>query len=154
ASAALIVLPLWWRGREARRMSGAAGITAFFLAIGLAFMLMEISLVQRFVLFLGYPTYALTVVLCALLAAAGVGSVLTERLPGRPEARLVPLLATLAAVLLLDGLVPALGRAFLGSPFPVRVALACAVLLPFGVVAGMFFPTGIQVLRARAPTLV
>ena len=40
-------------------------------AIGLGFLLLEIALIQRFVLFLGFPTYALSVVLFALLVCTG-----------------------------------------------------------------------------------
>jgi hypothetical protein len=154
ASGLVIALPLWRRARPGGGAAATAGVTVFFLAIGLAFMLMEISLVQRFVLFLGYPTYALTVVLGALLTSAGAGSMLSARLPGRPESRLLPLLATLAAVMLLDTTMPAVVRELLGSPLLVRIALTWALLLPFGLVAGMFFPTGIQLLRERQPALV
>jgi hypothetical protein len=152
ASALVIALPLW--RRASRGAPATAGVTVFFLAIGLAFMLMEISLVQRLVLFLGYPTYALTVVLGTLLTSAGAGSMLSARLPGRPESRLLPLLATLAAVMLLDATMSAVVREFLGSPLLVRIGLTWALLLPFGLVAGMFFPTGIQLLRERQPALV
>ena len=52
----------------------------FFAAIGLGFLLLEVALIQRFVLFLGFPTYALSVVLFALLVFTGIGSLLSARL--------------------------------------------------------------------------
>ena len=68
---------------------------AFFAAIGLGFLLLEIVLIQRFVLFLGFPTYALSVVLFALLVFTGLGSYASARWSdprrvahGRPRRRL------------------------------------------------------------------
>ena len=60
-----------------------AGSLAFFAAIGLGFLMLEVVLIQRFVLFLGFPTYALSVVLFALLLFTGAGAWLSARLRGR-----------------------------------------------------------------------
>ena len=60
----------------------------FFAAIGVGFLLFEIALIQRFTLFLGFPTYALSVVLFALLVFTGLGSLASSRLrEPRPRAR-------------------------------------------------------------------
>ena len=60
-----------------------ASAVVFFGAIGAGFLLLEIALIQRFVLFLGFPTYALSVVLFALLAFTGLGSLVSARLESR-----------------------------------------------------------------------
>jgi hypothetical protein len=60
-------------------LAGAVPDLLFFAAIGLAFMLIEISQMQRFMLFLGHPTYALSVVLFALLLSGGAGSYATRK---------------------------------------------------------------------------
>ncbi len=70
-----------------------------FAAIGLGFLVLEVSLVQRFVLFLGFPTYALSVVLFALLLFAGLGALLTTRW-SQPR-RALTLTLSLALVLIL-----------------------------------------------------
>jgi hypothetical protein len=49
--------------------------------LGIGFMLMEISFIQRFVLFLGQPVLSMSVLLFSLLAGAGMGSVWSGRLP-------------------------------------------------------------------------
>ncbi len=148
-SAALcIVLPLWMLDRRGLRARGSAGFIVFFLGIGLGFMFLEISLVQRFVLFVGYPTYSLTVVLFALLVWSGLGSALTARMTRPPEARFVPLLFAVALLGLLYPIaLPALFGAFLGRPFALRVAVTILVLAPLGLPLGMFFPSGIQIAR-------
>ena len=52
----------------------------------MGFLLLEIALIQRFVLFLGFPTYALSVVLFALLAFTGIGSLISSA-PARAAPR-------------------------------------------------------------------
>jgi hypothetical protein len=118
-------------------------------------MFIEISFVQKFVLFLGYPTYSLTVVLFSLLTSSGIGSFFTGRMTLAPERRLVPLLVVLAGIsgLYLAAL-PALFQTFLGSPLAVRVVIASVALVPLGLVMGMFFPTGIQIVRRRHESFV
>jgi hypothetical protein len=147
-SAVFILLPLVAFQRRGRRTPGKAGMVLFFVGIGLGFMFIEISLVQRFVLFVGYPTYSLTVVLFSLLTYSGIGSALTGRIRRPPAARFVPLLVALAAVsLLYVTLLPTLFDAFLGSAFVVRVLVTVVVLAPLGIVLGMFFPSGIELVR-------
>ena len=144
----LILLPLFAFQRQGLRTTGKWGFISFFAGIGLGFILIEISFIQKFVLFLGYPTYSLTVVLFSLLAYSGIGSFLTGRMKRAPEDRLPPLFAALAVLSLayLVGL-PPLFHAFLGSALAMRVVVASAVLLPLGLVMGMFFPSGIQIVR-------
>jgi hypothetical protein len=147
-SAGLILGPLVVFQRKGLPIEGRWGLITFFAGIGLGFIFIEISFIQKFVLFLGYPTYSLTVVLFSLLTWSGIGSYLTGRMKLAPERRLLPLFGALAAVSALYlVLLPALLQAFLGSPFAVRVSIAAAALIPLGLAMGMFFPTGIQIVR-------
>ena len=63
-------------GRRGPRASGrgVAPILTYFACLGIGFMMVEVVLMQRFILFLGHPTHALTAVLFVLLCAGGVGS--------------------------------------------------------------------------------
>ncbi len=125
------------------------GVLFYFGAVGIGFMLFEISLMQRFVLFLGYPTYSLTVTLAALLIFLGCGSFLSRRFVGR-EQRVLPLAVVGIAVLALGygTLMPAAQALMLPMSLPIRVTFTVAVLAPLGLLLGMFFPLGIrQVLR-------
>src|SRR5438874_7876602 len=54
------------------------GTLAYFVAVGLGYILVEVTFIQRFVLFLGHPTYALTVVVFLMLMASGVGSIVSK----------------------------------------------------------------------------
>lgn len=125
------------------------GILGYFLAIGLGFMLFEISLIQRFILYLGYPTYSLSVVLFALLTFLGVGSYLSRHFVGKERIALPiawVVLATFALFLMLG--LPYLQDWTLDQSLAVRVVITLTILAPLGTVLGIFFPLGIR--RANA----
>jgi spermidine synthase len=147
----IILAPLlFFRGRgisvSRRRYSG---ILVYFLALGMGFMLFEVSLIQRFVLYLGYPTYSLSVTLFSLLVFLGCGSFLSRRWVDR-EQQVLPLAVgavALMALFYIMGL-PVVQDATLESALAVRVTLTAAMLAPLGLVLGIFFPLGIH--RAAA----
>ena len=88
-SAILILLPL--AGRRLREAGSGRGRTAvYFLAIGLAFLFIEIAFIQRFTLFLGNPIYAVAVVLAGFLVFAGVGSACAPAFARYPGGHLGP----------------------------------------------------------------
>jgi len=124
----------------------------YFAALGLGFMFFEVTLIQRFTLFLGYPTYSLTVTLFALLVFTGYGSLLSERAVARRRL-LLPLL--LLALALLVGLylfwLPQLMQRWVGAPLPVRISLAVAALAPLGLCLGAFMPLGLRTVAALTP---
>ena len=60
--------------------SGWPGWLAYFGLLGAGFMLVEVALLQRFVLLLGHPVYSLTVTLFSLLLGTGLGSYLSRRI--------------------------------------------------------------------------
>jgi hypothetical protein len=114
--------------------------------------MLEVVLIQRFVLFLGFPTYSLSVVLSSLLVFTGVGSWLTTRLGARERRTLAAGLGLVAlgALVLALGLAPLL-RALIAWPFPARVALTVAVLAPLGVAMGTAMPIGLRRLEGLHP---
>src|SRR5438270_13707544 len=75
---AFLILPLLLHRRQGAPRTGIVALL-FFIAIGFGYILVEISLIQRFVLFLGHPTYALTVVVFLMLLSSGAGSVIARR---------------------------------------------------------------------------
>jgi spermidine synthase len=155
-STLLILLPL----RRVPRPAGGsrirrAAFLLYFAALGGGFILLEISFIQRFVLFLGYPTYSLTVVMLALLVSTGVGSLLTERTAGdfaRTLPRRLALLVALAGGYVLA--TPLVFDALLGAALALRIAVAIALLVPLGLVLGGFFPLGIRMAERAHPRLV
>jgi hypothetical protein len=154
-SALFIVGPLVFFRRRLSIDRRTLGILAYFVALGLGFMLLEISLMQRLVLYLGYPTYALSVVLFSLLIFLGVGSYLSRRWVGKERSALpVALLCLFVLVLFYRTGLPAVERATLGAPLAARIALTLAMLAPLGLILGMFFPLGIRRAETIHPDLV
>jgi hypothetical protein len=119
---------------------------AFFAAIGLGFMLIEIALMQRLILLLGHPTYGLSVVLFSLLLGGGAGSWLTrnvavEAAPAAARQRLLVLVGVLAVI----GLATPFAMAALESQATVVRALSSGlVLFGAGLLMGQAFPLGMR----------
>jgi predicted membrane-bound spermidine synthase len=156
ATAAFILGPMALaRGRLPSRFPTASWLL-YFACLGAGFILVEVVLVQKFLLFLGYPVYALAVVLFSLLLASAAGSGLSSRIPEASAGRALPRILSLAALLIglaALGLSPVFD-AFATLSRPGRIGIAVALLLPLGLVMGMPMPTGIRLLAARQAPLV
>ncbi len=122
----------------------------YFVAVGLGFILVEIAFIQRFVLFLGHPTYALTVVIFLLLLSSGAGSLLSRRWLPEPARVWLPLLLLVGAICVHVLVLPGLLNALVGLPFGLKLLISGVLLVPLGVAMGMPFPTGLRAL-ASAP---
>lgn len=144
-----IVLPLTRVRGEASRMPGRWGFLCYFAALGMGFIFAEISFVQKFILFLGYPTYSLTVMLFSFLTFAGVGAYLSGRLPDDPRRTLPALVGVLTTLVLFYVLaLPFVFDALLSAPLTLRIFVTVLLCAPLGGVLGMFFPYGIRLTSA------
>ncbi len=141
-------------GRKA--LQGVVPLVVFFSAIGLGYLLLEVSQMQRLIVFLGHPTYALSVVLFSLLLSSGVGSLATERLSisDLRVALLLPFALLLIVLIAFGVATPAIIDRFEGATTPLRILTAVGILAPMGLMMGMPFPLGMKVasLRPNAPT--
>jgi hypothetical protein len=139
--------PLAAMGRRVKHEGGHRGMAPFYLyfaGIGLGFMLVEFSQLQRLNTFLGHPTYALAVVLFSLLLFSGVGSMLVERVirPSRPRSLLLPVGVLLGVLVVFGGITDRVTDAAAGGTTPVRIAVAVALLAPLALLMGMPFSIG------------
>jgi hypothetical protein len=121
----------------------------YFVAVGLGYILVEIAFIQRFVLFLGHPTYALTVVIFLLLLSSGAGSLSSRRWLPNAARGWIPLVILVLAIALYTWGLTSLLTSLIGLPFFVKLVVSAVVLVPLGFAMGMPFPTG---LRAIADT--
>ena len=145
-----ILLPMGLTSKEISR-SGCGSLIAYFAAIGLGFMLVEVALVQRIIVLLGHPTYALSVVLFVLLLSAGIGSYFTTRISDVNSFVSKLLCCAAAGIAALGVLTPALVEFFQASSSPVRVAIAIGVIALPAVLMGMPLPAGIRIAAERCP---
>jgi len=117
----------------------------YFASLGLGFMFVEVTLIQKFILFLGHPVYSLAVVLSSFLVFAGLGSLCTSRFKVNPARKLKFVLVILAV--LLFAYMPFLSRLsyiFLGWRLAARCVVSVLLLAPLGFLMGMPFPVGIR----------
>ena len=118
----------------------------YFVAIGLGYIIVEITFIQRFVLFLGHPTYALTVVVFLLLLSSGAGSMLSKKWLLDSAKLWRPLLIIVAALLCYVAVLRRLLDFLVGLPFDAKLLVSAALLVPLGFIMGMPFPTGLHAL--------
>jgi len=146
AVAVFLILPMiFGSGGPASRGSRWIQLL-YFVFVGLGFILVEIAFIQRFVLFLGHPTYALTVVIFLLLLSSGAGSLISRRWLPDPERIWIPLLILVAAIGVHVLILPALLNALVGLAFTVKLVISGLLLIPLGLAMGMPFPTGLRAL--------
>lgn len=127
-------------------------ILAYFISLGLGYMLIEIALIQRFILFLGHPIYAFSVVVFSLLLFSGIGSYFSDRIEMR---YLVPVIFSISIVVFLYTLF--LSDFFyhlLGKRILVRFLSSISVLMIPGVLMGIPFPRGISLLKEIEQPLI
>ncbi len=145
ATLIILALPPLLLGTRLPWRKGVLGFLLYFLFIGAGYILIEVALIQKFVLFLGHPTYALTVVIFSLLVTSGLGSYFSSRILANKTQRwmqalaLVALLAAALAVALSYILTPAVGL-----PLSIKIAIAVLLIAPAGFLMGMPFPTGLK----------
>ncbi len=163
-----ILWPLWRFQRRGLATRGARRFIVYFAALGIGFILIEIGLMQRFILFLGHPVYSTSVVLFSVLTFSGLGSLLSGRLLASPpesdredmgerdprqlQRWIIPVLGLLTICYVF--VLPPLFRSLLGMDLTYRVALSILLLAPLGLLMGMPFPLGIRLVDRVNPKLV
>ena len=141
-SGVMILLPVAFLKREGPR-PGVKGVPFYFGMIGLGFMLVEIPLIQRFILYLDQPAYALAAILFCILLFSGLGSRYGSR-----KIRLSHALMSLIGLLVVYVfLLPGLLQATLGLHLLIRFATTVVLLAPLGFLMGIPFPAGLAWMR-------
>ena len=158
AGAVLILLPLSrikrsWPAGTGTRMGG------YFFLLGLAFLFVEMAFIQKFILFLSHPLYAVAVVLSGFLIFAGLGSAYSPRLSQRiqPYGRSPVSIAVAGVVviaLLYITLLPMIFHELIGHADGIKMALSIVLIAPLAFCMGMPFPIGLKRLADSAPDFI
>jgi hypothetical protein len=120
----------------------------YFSLLGSGFMLIEVSLLHKFVLFLGKPMLSLSVTLFSLLIGSGIGSLLSNRIK-------FDILKKVIVISLIIGItifayvifLPYIFDSFLGYQILYRAIISAIILMPLGFLLGMMFPLGMIMLE-------
>jgi spermidine synthase len=157
-SAVLILLPLVLARRRLRVLEGDSDLRVggYFAAIGTAFMFIEIAYIQKFVLFLSHPLYAVAVALAGFLFFAGLGSRFAARMAPAARGRAVTIAI---AAIVVTGVVyllalPVIFPRLMGWPDAAKVVLALVLIAPLALPMGLPFPVGLASVHRIAPRLV
>lgn len=152
ATLVILALPPLILRRQLTRTHGDLRALSFFLFIGAGYILIQVALIQRFVLFLGHPTYALTVIIFSMLLSGGVGSFASKRMVRGDLRRLARVLILIvAAVLVLAAVLAPVSESGVALPFATKVLILVALISPLGFAMGMPFPTGLTLLERVMP---
>ncbi|HBA64695.1 MAG TPA: SAM-dependent methyltransferase [Methylococcaceae bacterium] len=155
----LIIVPLWFWKRKLGIETGSAmhwRIFFYFSCLGLAFLFVEIAFIQKFILILHHPLYAITVVVSTFLLSAGIGSRFSKKLSDKNNrlwiAMPIAAIVLLSAVYILEfqyitGFL--LQRSELS-----KVLGSIALIAPLGFFMGMPFPMGMASLGRSVPALI
>jgi hypothetical protein len=131
-------------------------VLLYFASLGAGFIIVEVAMIQKFILFLGHPVYSLAVVLFSVLAFSAMGSYLSGRIPdARLSATLMKLLLLL--VVLVFVYIVALPPIFYGLVHlarELRIVIAVVLMAPLAMVMGMPMPIGIRILARSAPEII
>ncbi len=128
----------------------------YFACLGAGFIIVEVAMIQKFILFLGHPVYSLAVVLFSVLAFSALGSYLTGRIAEEQlTATLMKLL--LVVVGLVFVYIIALPPIFYGLVHlarELRIVIAVVLMAPLAMLMGMPMPIGIRILARKAPEII
>jgi hypothetical protein len=151
-----IILPLF-RLKKIRPGRSPLPILLYFSAIGAGFILIEISLFQKHILFMGQPVYSITSVLFSLLTCAGLGALTFQHLfkEGTEKKWLLMILCLIGIFVLAEVFItPHVLNAFLGFSMIQRFVISGLTIAPLGFVLGMPFPFAVRVVGKRFPEAI
>ncbi|CAN5374795.1 hypothetical protein BH10CYA1_BH10CYA1_20480 [soil metagenome] len=147
-----ILLPLWLVV-DKKTIAGTLPLIGYFSCIGLGFMFVEVSQMQALTIFLGNPTYGLSVVLFTLLLSGGTGSFATKAIKEDQLKKVgtILFLILLISLAVFAFLLQPITQSFIASEAPIRILLCTALLSVPGFFMGMAFPIGMRLAQNRAP---
>jgi len=159
ASVVLILLPLssYKNIRNAPKVFGKTKVVVYFFTLGIAFLFLEITFMQRFILYLSHPIYSAAVVLSSFLVFAGLGGAYSKQLSRKRgdigavrSAVFFILLLSLVYLLAFNTLFELL----IALPDVIKMAVTIALIAPLAFAMGIPFPVGLDTLAKESPSLI
>jgi MFS family permease len=137
--------------KEQKQQNSPVPWILIFTMLGMGFMLVEIALIQKFILFLGQPIISLTVMLFAILLGTGFGSIYSSRIPPERlvQSRATAAIAVASVLMVYIFAIPVVFNLLLGFSLYIRLLAAVVILLPLGFVMGFPFPLTIRALKEQ-----
>jgi hypothetical protein len=127
-------------------------VLAYFACLGLAYLFVEVPLIQNMIWPLETPAHAFGAVIVSLLLSSGLGSYASTRYPLLRKPWIV--LVTATAVLLVTLAAPRVSTLVAPFPLALKMALVATLIAPAGFFMGVPFPLGMEILGRAAPGLI
>jgi hypothetical protein len=155
AMALILLLPRFLLGARLPKQKGVITFLWYFICLGAGYILIQVALIQKFVLLLGHPTYALVVIVFSMLVASGAGSYFSHRLVADNDSRLARFLIAIAVLIaaLAFGARP-LSETAATWPLPAKMVITVLAIAPAAFLMGIPFPSGLRRLEQRHPPSV
>lgn len=156
----LILIPLLMfrrRGLFSRGLVGSSKVLIYFFLTGIAFLFIEIAFIQKFILYLHHPVYAVSTCIAAFLVFGGCGSLLSRPLSGAfSPAGVLKVAVCVIAVLSLCYLlfIGTILSSTAGLPFGVRILVGSLLISPLALCMGMPFPLALSSLNRYAREMI
>ena len=153
----LILLPIFVFRKAKNKIIGfSSRIFFYFSLIGMAFMFLEITFIQKFILFLGHPLYSVSIIIFSLLFSSGLGSFFSKRILGQNLKRNLKRSLILCAglIVLYLFLLPFLYESLIGISLTLKIIMTFLVIFPLGFMMGFPFPTGVRMLDQEDKRLI
>jgi predicted membrane-bound spermidine synthase len=143
-----LFLPLIFSRKNPKKENKDKIFLFYFASLGLAFIMLQISLIQKFTLFLGQPVYTLLTVISTMLIFSGIGSLLSQKIVNNSRKRLHLIFILIAVFSILIGIFnPFIFSGFSKLALLYRVAISVVIIAPLGFFMGMPFPVGISLIN-------
>lgn len=153
-SVILVILPLFFVRKKAASRNKLP-IFTYFLSLGIGYMFIEISFIQRFILFLSYPIYAVAVVIAGFLFFSGWGSYVSEKIKiKRLSTVTLAVVAIIVVALIYLFYLEHIFNLFIAYPDIVKILLSLLFIAPLAFFMGMPFPLGLARVSSGTASLV
>jgi hypothetical protein len=153
----LIFLPIFvFRKAKNKSRGYSPRIFFYFSLIGMAFMFLEITFIQKFILFLEHPLYSVSIIIFSLLFSSGLGSFFSKRILGQNLKRNLKRSLILCAglIVLYLFLLPFFYENLIGISLTLKIIMTFLVIFPLGFLMGFPFPTGVRLLGQEDKRLI
>ena len=130
-------------------------VVIYFAALGFGFILIELALLQKFILFLGNPTMTFALLLFTILLSSGIGSLVSAKMIRLNTKNLIFVISGIMGIGLVYVLMlPPLIYAAISEPFALKAIMSIGLLFPIGFLMGIPLPTGMRLLKSHIPTFI
>lgn len=154
-SIVLIMIPVFIVKKSKSKIRTKLNVFLYFSGIGIGFMMIEIYLIQKFILFLSHPIYSVSIVISSILFFAGIGSLLSAKFSSY---KLFSIRLVVLMLLIMLGIyyvaIPVIYEFFIHLPLAIKYIISFLIIAPLAFCMGMFFPLGIEALSKNNENLI